>query len=277
MPRRRTATVSTTGTPSSLLERLRVELEPVALGEIDHVERDDRRQAELDQLQREAEMIVEVGGVEDDHQSVGLTLALLAAEQDVAGHRFVGARRVEAVGAGQVDQLDRAAVGERDRDGVGSALQQGPAPAAGTEAEQSGSSNMAWPAREELKPAGLKWPAGERRAGVRSLVLEPLVLELLVRAVGHRLGDGLADHVLQSRVRLADRTGDTGAVDGVVALLASAIFLQRDPCPSLRKSSEGERVGDDIVEATVGRVEIGLFLGRDRGARSQILVEFLES
>ena len=33
------------------LERLRVELEPVALGEIDHVEHDDRRQAELDQLQ----------------------------------------------------------------------------------------------------------------------------------------------------------------------------------------------------------------------------------
>ena len=113
MPRRRTATVSTTGTPSSSLDRRRVELEPVAPGEIDHVERDDGRQAELDQLQREAQVIVEVGGIEDDHQRVGLALALLLAEQDVAGDRFVGAGRIEAVGAGQVDQLDRSAVAER--------------------------------------------------------------------------------------------------------------------------------------------------------------------
>ena len=91
---------------------MRVELEPVALGEVDHVERDDGRQAELDQLQREAEVVVEVGRVEDDHQRVGLALALLPAEQDVAGDRFVGARRIEAVGAGQVDHLDRAAVGQ---------------------------------------------------------------------------------------------------------------------------------------------------------------------
>ena len=113
MPRLRTATVSITGTPSSSVEPLRVELEPVALGEVDHVERDDRRQAELDQLQREAQMIVEVGRVDDDQQRVGLPLALLLAEQDVAGDRFVGAGRIEAVGAGQVDQLDRAAVGQR--------------------------------------------------------------------------------------------------------------------------------------------------------------------
>ena len=50
-------------------EPLRIELEAVALGEIDHVERDDRRQPELDQLQREAEMIVEVGRVDDDEQA----------------------------------------------------------------------------------------------------------------------------------------------------------------------------------------------------------------
>ena len=118
MPRRRTATVSITGTPSSRSSAFGIELEPVALGEVDHVERDDRRQAELDQLQREAQVIVEVGRVEDDHQRIGLALALLLAEQHVARHRLVGARRLEAVGAGQVDQLDRAAVGERQPAGM---------------------------------------------------------------------------------------------------------------------------------------------------------------
>ena len=76
IPRRRTATVSITGTPSSRSRAARIELEPVALGEVDHVERDDRRQPERDQLQREAQMIVEVGGVEHDHQRIGLALAL---------------------------------------------------------------------------------------------------------------------------------------------------------------------------------------------------------
>ena len=95
------------------LDRRRVELEAVAPGEVDHVERDDGRQPELDQLECEAQVVVEVGGIEDDHQRVRLALALLLAEQDVAGDGFVGAGRIEAVGAGQVDQLDRSAVAER--------------------------------------------------------------------------------------------------------------------------------------------------------------------
>ena len=89
-----------------------VELEPVALGEVDHVERDHGRQAEVDQLQREAQVIVEVGGVDHDQQRLRQPLALLLAEQHVAGDRFVGAGRIEAVGAGQVDQFDRRAVGQ---------------------------------------------------------------------------------------------------------------------------------------------------------------------
>ena len=62
---------------------------------------------------REAQVIVEVGRVEDDQERVRLPLPLLAAEQDVASDRFVGADRIEAVGAGQVDDFDRAAVGQR--------------------------------------------------------------------------------------------------------------------------------------------------------------------
>ena len=92
------------------LKHFGVELKSVALGKIDHVERDDRRQSKLDELQREAEVIVEVGGVEDDDQGVGLALALLLAEQHIASDRFVGACRLETVGAGQVDELDRAPV-----------------------------------------------------------------------------------------------------------------------------------------------------------------------
>ena len=73
---------------------------------------------EVDQLEREAEVVVEVGGVEHDQQGVGQPLALLLAEQHVAGHRFVGAGRVEAVSAGKVDQLERPAVGEREPAGM---------------------------------------------------------------------------------------------------------------------------------------------------------------
>ena len=61
------------------LELGAVELEAVAAGEVDHVEGDDRRQAEVDQLQREAQVVVEIGGVEHDQQGVGQPLALLLA------------------------------------------------------------------------------------------------------------------------------------------------------------------------------------------------------
>jgi len=93
-------------------QRLRVEHQPVALGEIDHVERDHHRQAERDQLQREAQVIVEIGGIDHHDQRVGQPLAALRPRHHVARHAFVGAGRFEAVGAGQVDQLDRAAVGK---------------------------------------------------------------------------------------------------------------------------------------------------------------------
>ena len=79
------------------LERARIEFQSIALGKIDHVERDDRRQSKLDQLKRETQVIVEVRGVEDDDQCIGLALALLFAEQHVPGHRLVRACRIETV------------------------------------------------------------------------------------------------------------------------------------------------------------------------------------
>ena len=87
----------------------RVEHEPVACRQIDHVERDHDRQAEVDQLQREAQMIVEIGRVDHHQQNIGQAFPRLLAEQDVAGDGFVGAGRVEPVGAGKIDQFGNGA------------------------------------------------------------------------------------------------------------------------------------------------------------------------
>jgi hypothetical protein len=95
-------------------EDRRVERQSVALGQVDHVERDHRRPAERDQLEREAQVVVEVGDVDHDDQRVGRALVAALAGDDVAGDALVGGGRVEAVGAGQVDQLDRATVVERE-------------------------------------------------------------------------------------------------------------------------------------------------------------------
>ena len=67
-----------------------IERQPVALGQVDHVERDHHRQAERDQLEREAQMVVEVGGVDHDDERVGQPLARLRAGDDVARHASSG-------------------------------------------------------------------------------------------------------------------------------------------------------------------------------------------
>ena len=125
--------------------------------------------------------------------------------------------------------------------------------------------------REEMRPAGLRMAGG---SGSGSLVLEPLVLELLQRAVGDGLGDRLVEQVLQRGIGLAHRAGDARTMDRVVAghlgdLLAAILALP------LQEVGEGERVGDDIVEAAVEQVEISLFLGRVE-ARGRVLVELLD-
>ena len=71
-------------------EHLGVELQAVALGKIDHVERDNDRQAECDQLEREAQVVVEIGGIDHHDQCVGQALAVLRAGDDVARDSLVG-------------------------------------------------------------------------------------------------------------------------------------------------------------------------------------------
>ena len=90
-----------------LRKHLCIEFQPVALRQIDHVERDDYRQAQRDELKREAQMIVEIGGVDHDHQRIGQAFARLRAGNDIARHPLIGAGGVKAIGTGQIDQLDR--------------------------------------------------------------------------------------------------------------------------------------------------------------------------
>jgi hypothetical protein len=105
----RTATVGITGTPSVRASASGSSTSPSRSARSDHVERDHHRAAQLDQLLRKHQVLLEVRCVEDDDQHLGLRLAGKLAEHDLAGHFLVGARRVERVAAGQVDQLDRLA------------------------------------------------------------------------------------------------------------------------------------------------------------------------
>ncbi len=92
-------------------EDIRVQLQPVTGGKIDHVERHHGRQAKGDQFKGKAKVIVEIGGIDHHHQRVRQPLAMLLAEDHVAGHLLVGAGGIKAVRAGQVDQFERAAIG----------------------------------------------------------------------------------------------------------------------------------------------------------------------
>ncbi len=93
-------------------QSLRIEHQPVAFGQIHHVERDDGGQAEREQFLREHQMLFDIRGIEHDHQRIGAGLALEFAHHDLAGHFLVGTRRVERIAARQVDQLHRFAGGE---------------------------------------------------------------------------------------------------------------------------------------------------------------------
>eukprot|EP01136_Pigoraptor_vietnamica_P045839 Opistho-1_new@24325 len=99
-------------------QRIGVDGEAVARRHVDHVERNHHRPAELTQLEHESQVIFDVRGIGDHDQRVGQAFAVLLAQHDVAGHRFVRAGGIEAVGTGKVDQFDRTAVVERHAAGV---------------------------------------------------------------------------------------------------------------------------------------------------------------
>ena len=90
-----------------------VDRDALPLGDVDHVQRDDDRHAQLQDLRRQVEIALQVGRIDDGDDDVGPRLAGVVAEDDVDGDHLVGAARGQAVGAGQVDELE--ATGRRWR------------------------------------------------------------------------------------------------------------------------------------------------------------------
>ncbi len=91
-------------------KRLWVEHESIALGKVHHVQGKDGRKTKLDQLEREAKMVVEVRSIDDDDECVRMAFALLIAKKHVAGYGLIGTCRFKAVGSGKVDHLDPTAI-----------------------------------------------------------------------------------------------------------------------------------------------------------------------
>ena len=91
-PPRFTATVGTTGTPSSLREPRDVDVHAAARGDV-HVERQHHRQAEALHLEREAQAEPQVDRVDDAHHESGAGSSATRPEQHVARDRFVERRR----------------------------------------------------------------------------------------------------------------------------------------------------------------------------------------
>ncbi len=95
-----------------------VDRQPIALCEVEHVERNDDRSSQRDQFDREAQVVVEVGRIDNDDQDRGRPLAILLAHDRIAGHAFVRGRGDEAIRTGQVDQFDRPSVGHDQPSGM---------------------------------------------------------------------------------------------------------------------------------------------------------------
>ena len=74
-------------------------MSPACGGEVHHVEHEDDGPAEVEDLVDEVEVPLEVRGIDDAEDAVGLRRVGAAAEQDVAHHRLVGRARGQRVGA----------------------------------------------------------------------------------------------------------------------------------------------------------------------------------
>ena len=90
----------------------RIERQPVPFRQVHHVERHHDRLAERDHFEREAQMVIEIGGVEHQDDRIGPAFAILQPHDDAARHFFIRAGRIKAVAAGQIDQFRRPAVGK---------------------------------------------------------------------------------------------------------------------------------------------------------------------
>jgi hypothetical protein len=107
----RVATVVTIGAPISWRQALQVDAQALALGDVEHVERQHERPAHLLQLQHQAQDQPQVGGVGHADQGLGRDPRRPAAHHGVAGDDLVGAAGAQGIGAGQVEHAHLAAGG----------------------------------------------------------------------------------------------------------------------------------------------------------------------
>jgi len=70
-------------------ERSRLHSQPAALGQIDHVERHDARQAQPLDRQHQAQVAPQVGGIDHADHQVRALLALRAPLQHIDGDRLI--------------------------------------------------------------------------------------------------------------------------------------------------------------------------------------------
>ncbi len=83
-----------------------IDLDPLVNGDVDHVEGHDHGHSQLEDLGRQVQVAIEVGGIDDGDNDVGPAFLLLLAQDHIDGNHFVGAARRQAVGAGQIEQVE---------------------------------------------------------------------------------------------------------------------------------------------------------------------------
>ena len=86
---------------------LGVDLVPLIAGDVDHVENQQRRVSQFDDLGREVEVALEVGGIGDDHDQIRRGHVGHALEQDVAGDLLVGGLRTQGISSREIQNGDR--------------------------------------------------------------------------------------------------------------------------------------------------------------------------
>jgi hypothetical protein len=89
-----------------------IKYQPVALGQVHHVERDHGGPAQGYDFLRENQMLFEVGGIQHHNQHFGRRFARELAEDDLSGHLLIRAGGMQAIGTGQVGEFNVFAQGQ---------------------------------------------------------------------------------------------------------------------------------------------------------------------
>jgi hypothetical protein len=103
-PRPVTACVFTTGMPSSFGQSGGVDAPLPLLGHIDHVQHQNRRQAEFEHLGDHVEIALDIGGIDHADDTVRTRRIGPAAQQHIPQNGLIGRAGIQAVSARQVDQ-----------------------------------------------------------------------------------------------------------------------------------------------------------------------------